>query len=284
MANFGAGLDAVKDAIGFYMELRQQKEQDRRLRESDSRAQRTLDLAIDREAREREDRTFDNERAASQFMATNYGGSPADQATVDQFKRSGLGGAIEDHGLPSRSLSMPVQPVAPSEGMASPLRTIAQNDPGGAHIRMPESERARIAYYQTAVRTAEGAANRGSREGIAAANRSVRLAAIRASINNAAAARELQRYGIDVRDATSRAALEERMVNDENLWADRDIDNQAAGGVVGAILRSMQNGMMPPVGRLPGRPTYYDPPPMAAPPQAPAAGGGSGRYDIERLP
>ena len=281
MANFGAGLDAVKDAIGFYMELRQQKEQDRRLRESDSRAQRQLDLAVDREAREREDRTFDNERAASQFMATNYGGAPADQATVDQFKRSGLGGAIEDHGLPSRSLSMPVQPVAPSEGMASPLRTIAQNDPGGAHIRTPQSERMTLAYYNANAAAQRNNATIAGRASEGAANRSVRLAAIRASLNNAAAARELQKYGIDVRDATSRATLEERLVNNENIWADRDIDNQAAGGVTGAILRSMQGSMMPPVGRLPGRPSYYQPDPIAAPP---AAGSGSGRYDIQVIP
>ena len=274
MANFGAGLDAVKDAIGFYMELRQQKEQDRRLRESDSRAQRQLDLAVDREAREREDRTFDNERAASQFMATNYGGAPADQATVDQFKRSGLGGAIEDHGLPSRSLSMPVQPVAPSEGMASPLRTIAQNDPGGTHIRTPQSERMTLAYYNANAAAQRNNATIAGRASEGAANRSVRLAAIRSALNTTQMRLAMQKYGYDLNDATRRAALERQLVFDDNTFANWDIDNQAAGGIQGAILRSMENSMMPPVGRLPGRtlqgagmPPYYpDSPPAPVTP------------------
>lgn len=295
----GSGLDAVKDAISFYMDLRSQKVQDRRNQEADSRAKRQLDLLEEQHNQQQADRTDDNERAAAQFAMTNYGGAPLDQAGADRFKRLGYGAAVEqDMTLPSSNPAMPtgmpgmgaggnLNGGGMPEGMSSPMSTIERYSPsaptGGQHIRMPESEKSRIAYYNTLAAGQRNDANIGARASEGDKNRAVRQAAIRASMNNAQTAAAIAKYGIDVRDMTQRAVLEERLINDENIWADRDIDNQNAGGVTGAILRSMQNSLMPPVRRLPGRPLqgggvpYYQPPPAGAP----AAGEGS-RYTVER--
>lgn len=250
----GAGaLDAVKDAISFYMDLRQQKYDRDRQKNSDSRADRQLNIAEERANLDRQDKIDDNERASSQFMITNFGGAPLDAEGAGRLRKQGYGSAIEDDmSLPSRNPSMPVNPVpafdqtGPQQmtprGITQPMQTLERYSPsaptGGQHIRIPESEKSRIAYYQAAERSTNDAANRASREKISDASLAVRRAQIRASLSNAQTAAAASRYGVDVRDATQRQALEEAILRNSAQIGNMDWDNMMAGGPL-AIMRFM---------------------------------------------
>ena len=294
MPNYGAlsgGLDAVRDAIAFYMDLRGQKQQREREVESDSRADRQLRMLEDRERTNREDKTTDNERAALQFMMTNHGGASIGQPDVDRMRKYGYGGAVEEEmTLPSRTIGMDVTSAPPAyqqtgdaqmtpqmpADVPSPMQTIEQYSPaqgtGSYHIRQPESEKSQIAYYQAQAAAVRNNATIDSREREGAANRAVRQAAIRASLTNAASARELQRYGIDVRDASTRMMIEQRVLDGMNSADNMAFDNLMAGGPM-ALLRFLgADGI-----KLPTPPQPHMP---AAAPYA----GGSADSDWEPIP
>src|SRR3990167_2337108 len=207
MANIGAGLDAVKDAIGFYMELRQQKEQNRRSLEADSRAKRQLDLLESQHDQQQEDRVADNERDALKFQMERYGGSTIDPATAGRARAQGFGGAIEQ-GMTLPSSTLPMSTGAPQmgptsmnggggmpEGMSSPMSTIAQRSPaqptGEERWKMPATERMQLAYYNANAARERNLDTIAGRASEGTANRAVRLAQIRSAMNNAEAARQL---------------------------------------------------------------------------------------------
>ena len=263
----GSGLDAVKDAIAFYMDLRSQKQDRDRETQADSRAQRQLDILAERERADREDKTADNERAALQFMMTNYGGAPVGAEDVGRFKRQGYGGALEEGmTLPSRKPGgIPLQGAeygAPE--VPSPMRTIEQFSPaeptGQYNIRMPESEKSRIKYLDLANKSFEGQANRDLRSSEGDKNRAVRSAAIRATLSNAQTAAAMHKYGIDVNDVTRRMAIEETILRNTAYMDNMTFDNMMSGGPL-AILRFLgPNGVQFPTPPQP--PTRMPLPPV----------------------
>lgn len=272
---WAGGLDAIRDAIGFYMDLRQQKYDRDRMAQSDARADRQLRMQEENalaDNRRAEDESF---RQKVQFQATNFGGSVLPESDANQWRDKGYGAMLEpEMTLPSQNPAAPAGP-APRLGrdgfpldIPSPMNTIASRSDaaptGRTRIGVGESERGRIAYYNAATRSQDQALNRASREAISNNTLALRKQQIEGMLSNQQVANSLRRYGIDTADVTRRQQLAELMA-----WRSASVDNMSwdnmfAGGPM-ALMRFMTpEGLQMPQ----NQPLQYNP-------QPPLTGGGS---------
>lgn len=222
-------LGAIQDAIGMYMGLREKKYDRDRQAQSDARADRALSIQEDAAKSDIDA----SQRRSVEFLVSNFGGQQASPEDAAQARKLGYGSSLEERpaGLPSSRPALPINyglGEQQSEGMASPINTIAQRmagTPGGTYFKMPESEKSRIAAYNAQTHAYEGEANRGNRLEVANIGAGVARDRIALQKQIAGAVQALTARGQDMGSLNQQRGLMQRAEEFGALLDDRTYDN-----------------------------------------------------------
>lgn len=258
-SNIGQGLDAIRDAIGMYFGLRQQKFDRQRQAGADARAEEELQLqrAAGQRAQQTTDATLlNNKQKFLGNMAENYGGQVIPRDQGDAFRSAGMGMAVE----PQMTLGARRLPGAAGiPGVQSNTMTehAPQTETGSDVIRPTASERLRIGLQRDLTTQREGALNRASRSALEQMRITQRGADNRVRQIIASNANALQRYGINVRNESDARRIASQVAYNSALLEDREFDNKVGNGLAGIL--SLLNGGGPPQAPDLGMPNYFAP-------------------------
>lgn len=236
----GDALNSIRDAIGFYMQLKDQRVKDELAQQAAARQERAL--GIDEAQLGLAKQTSAQNQA--KYIAGNYGGEtfdparPEQKTLLDQLTAGGLGGATSPETVPLSPVQQVREPGVPPYYNPSPVET------GRVQIRQTDPYQLRQATMNNARIQSEGGLNRNNALAISGMRSADTMRRVQAQQAIAGQAQALQRYGIDVSSADRQSALANLIATTSALMNDKEFDNriQEMRANPLAILQFLQQG------------------------------------------